>query len=339
MTPPRDALDGASFDRARASLLGMAIGDALGMPSQTLPRAEIARHYGRIVDFVAPFDGHPVSHGLKAGQITDDTEQTLLLARRLIAAPEAFDDLGWANDLLAWERDIRARGLRDLLGPSSKAALQALLAGTPPEDTGRAGTTNGAAMRIAPVGILTPPDPQLIAEQVARTCRVTHNTGEAIAAASAVAMVVSQGLAGADFNDSLGAALQAARLGQRLGHPVGAPDVADRIARALELTSEEALIAQVGTSVKSHESIPAAFGLLHLHQGAVWPALLAAANIGDDTDTIGAIIGAMGGACAGMRALPETAVAVVTGANDLHAIDELAQALVALCHRHMQALT
>jgi ADP-ribosylglycohydrolase len=320
------------LDRAKATMIGLAIGDALGMPSQTLSRQAIGREYGQISSFVAPFPGHPVSHGLVAGQVTDDTEQSLLLARRLIAEPDRFDDLGWAHDLLEWERDIRARGLRDLLGPSSKAALDALLAGVSPEETGRRGTTNGAAMRIAPVGVMTPPEPDLIAARVARTCRVTHNTGEAIAAASAVAMVVSMGTAGHGFEDSLDAALQAARQGQMLGHPAGDADVAACIVNALEIGARgslEVLIAGVGTSVKSRESVPAAFGLLRLAAGDPWRAMLLAANIGDDTDTIGAMTGAMGAACAGMQALPPAAVATVTRVNRL-GIEDIATALVAL---------
>ena len=111
-------------DRATATLYGLALGDALGMPSQTLTREEIRQHYGTIAGFVAPFAGHPVSGGLGAAQVTDDTEQTILLARRLIDCPGAFDAKGWAEDLLAWEAGVQARGLLDLLGPSSKAALE-----------------------------------------------------------------------------------------------------------------------------------------------------------------------------------------------------------------------
>ena len=172
----------------------MALGDALGMPSQTLTRAQIAAAYGRIKGFVAPIADHPVSHGLQAAMVTDDTEQTLLLARRLIADREGFDGLAWARALLDWEADVRKRGLRDLLGPSSKAALEALMAGVPATETGRNGTTNGAAMRIVPVGISTPPhDAARLVDRVAEACQVTHSTGEAIAAAAAVAMVVSLG--------------------------------------------------------------------------------------------------------------------------------------------------
>jgi len=306
------------------------VGDALGMPAQTLTRAEIVARYGRIEGFAAPFEGHPVSHGLGAAQVTDDTEQTLLLARRLIADPDGFDDAGWAQDLLAWQAGIEARGLSDLLGPSTKAAIEALLAGVPPDRTGNRGTTNGAAMRIAPVGIMTPPEVHAVTARVARASRLTHNTGEAIAAASAVAMVVSCGVSGLGFDAALDPALAAARHGQRLGHAVGEPDMAGRIALALGLAEsgdEAALLARIGSSVASRESVPMAFGLLRMARGDLWSALLAAANLGGDTDSIGAIAGAMGGAAGG--SLPADAVAQVMDANDLD-LAPLARALVAI---------
>lgn len=309
-------------DRALATLQGCALGDALGMPSQTLTRRDIATHYGKITDFAAPFDGHPVSHGLQAGAITDDTEQTLLLARRIIASPSEMDARGWAGDLLAWEAEVKERGLHDLLGPSSKAALQALLAGAPVEETGRTGTTNGAAMRIAPVAIATPPDDlAALVDQVENTCRVTHNTREAIASAAAVAAFISTGIQGGDFEAALSAALAAARLGAERGFAVGEDDLADRIAAAVALAgtgpSPEDFADATGTSVASHESVPAAFGLLVLGQGDPWRAACLAANIGDDTDTIGAIATAMAGSCKGTGALPQDKVRFVTEKNAL----------------------
>jgi ADP-ribosylglycohydrolase len=307
-------------DRALGALTGVALGDALGMPSQTLSRSQIAQTYGRIGDFQAPFDDHPVSHGLRAAQVTDDTEQTLLLARLLIAHPEGVDARLWASALLDWEAGVRARGLRDLLGPSSKAALDALLRGVPADRTGLTGTTNGAAMRIAPVGIATPPDDAAdLAARVAEACRVTHATREAIAAASAVAMVISQGVAGRDFDSAIPAALDAAVAGTRLGAAVGEADMAGRIIAALAVAGqgEQALLAVTGNSVASRESIPAAFGIVRLAGGDPWRAALIAANFGDDTDTIGSIACSMAGACGGIAAFPPDKVAQVMAVNGL----------------------
>lgn len=307
-------------DRALGALTGVALGDALGMPSQTLDRARIAQAYGRIRDFIAPFDDHPVSHGLLAAQVTDDTEQTLLLARLMIAHPQGIDPMLWARALLDWEAQVRLRGLRDLLGPSSRVALDALLRGVPAQETGKTGTTNGAAMRIAPVGIATPPDniPALVA-QVAEACRVTHSTREAIAAASAVAMVISLGVAGRDFDAAIPCALDAAACGGELGAPIGEADMAGCIRAALAAAKrgEEALLAVTGNSVASRASIPAAFGIVRLAEGDPWRAAEIAANFGDDTDTIGSIACAMAGACAGLRAFPADKVAQVMTANRL----------------------
>lgn len=317
-----------ALTRAQACLLGLAAGDALGMPAQTLPRETITQQYGRITGFVAPFEGHPVSHGLKAGQITDDTEQTLLLAERLLLDPEGFDAQGWAQDLLDWEAEIRAKGLADLLGPSSKAAIAALLDGVSPEETGINGTTNGAAMRIAPVGLSVAPEVAPLVARVVQTCRVTHNTGEAIASAAAVAMMVSCGVAGMDFATALPRALEAARAGQQVGHPKGEADMAGRILRAIDLArqGEAALIEGIGTSVASHESVACAFGLLSMGL-PLWDTLGMAANIGDDTDTIGAITGAMGGALG--QTLPEDVIAQLRAAN-AQDLDGLAAPLLAL---------
>lgn len=320
------------FDRALAALYGVAVGDALGMPSQTLTRVEIARRYGRIEGFVAPFDGHPVSHGLKAAAITDDTEQTILLAELLLHNHGRFDEGAWGKALLEWEEGIRARGLRDLLGPSTKAALEALSAGTTAADAGRGGTTNGAAMRIVPVAIATPPDPALLLPRVAEVCRVTHGTREAIAAAAAVASVVSQGIDGADFEAALPAALSAARDAASSGSPVGEPDMAGRIALALDIAAsgdEAGLAERIGTSVASRASVAAAFGVVRLAGGDPWKAAVIAANIGDDTDTIGAIATGMAAACTGMAGLPETAVGHVTRVNGLD-LAPLARGLLAL---------
>lgn len=326
-------------DRALGALTGVALGDALGMPSQTLSRDSIARAYGRIGDFLAPFDDHPVSHGLAAAQVTDDTEQTLLLARLMIAHPEGVDARLWARALLDWEAEVRARGLRDLLGPSSKAALDALLRGVPADRTGLTGTTNGAAMRIAPVGIATPPDDAAdLAARVAEACRVTHATREAIAAASAVAMVISQGVAGRDFDSAIPAALKAAEAGSRLGAAVGEADMAGRIKAALAAArqGEEAVLAVTGNSVASRESIPAAFGIVRLAAGDPWRAAVIAANFGDDTDTIGSIACAMAGACGGIAAFPPDKVAQVMAVNGLDLVPEVAGLLDLRAARSVQ---
>jgi ADP-ribosylglycohydrolase len=325
------------FDRAMGAMLGVAIGDAMGMPTQTLTRGQILRSYGHVTGFRDAVPEQPVSAGLAAGTITDDTEQSLLLARLLIDGHGRIDEERWAKALLDWERSTRARGLNDLLGPSTKRAIDALLRGVAPSETGRLGTTNGAAMRIAPVAIAVTPEPLArLVDAVEQACRITHNTSEAIASASAVAATVSAGIEGASLTEAISLGLAAARLGETRGTPATAGSMAERITGALKLAenaggpaSAESLAARIGTSVAAIESVPMAFAILKLSAGDAWTAAVLSANIGDDTDTIGAIACGMAGACSGASSLPVDAVATVTTVNALD-LSPLVQALLQL---------
>jgi ADP-ribosylglycohydrolase len=320
-------------NRALGALIGGALGDAMGMPTQLLSPAEIRADYGFVDRFVDPAPNHPVSKGMKAGAITDDTEQTLLLASVLLKSGHGFDHHAWVNALIAWEEDIKARGGYDLLGPSTKRAIDAINAGTPPEEAGRNGETNGAAMRIAPVGILVPPGDALIA-RVAETCRATHNTTIAISSAAAVATVISHGIDGADWRSAIGHAVAAARAGEKQGHWVPGGTIAARITWALDMVGgcsvDEGITRvfdRLGTGVISQESVPAAFAVLKLAEGDAWKAAVIAANLGGDTDTIGAIAGSMAGACAGYGNLPAHRIDGLVGI-DLDEVRNLARALV-----------
>ncbi|MBL8584640.1 MAG: ADP-ribosylglycohydrolase family protein [Rhizobiaceae bacterium] len=298
-----------AMDRAEAALVGGAIGDALGMPTQLLSPAEIRVAYGFVDHFVAPTPDHPVSRGLAAGTVTDDTEQTLLLGRILLESAGSFDHKRWVNALIDWESEIKARDSYDLLGPSTKRAIDAINAGVAPEEAGRSGDTNGAAMRIAPVGILMPCEPlDALVARVAQTCRATHNTSIAIASAAAVAAAVSRGVAGGNWEQACDIALDAAALGAGHGHTDGGADMAALIRDARDLVRSKpadeaiALIAtRIGTGVASRESIPAAFAVLEVAQGDPWRAAVIGANLGGDTDTIGAIATGMAAACGGMK--------------------------------------
>lgn len=325
-----------ALDRAMGALMGGALGDALGMPTQLLSARAIAAAYGHVDRFLPPTPDHPVSRGLEAGTITDDTEQALLLGRVLLGSGRIFDHRRWANALLDWERDVRARGSYDLLGPSTKRALDAINNGIAPEEAGRYGDTNGAAMRIAPVGVMMPPQPlAALVAKVAETCRATHNTSIAIASASAVAAAVSRGVAGGDWRQASHDALAAAKQGAKLGHWVAGADIAARIEWAQRLvrgrTEAEAtrlIVDLVGTSVASQEAVPAAFAVLEVADGDPWRAAVISANLGGDTDTIGAIAAGIAGACAGLSRLPADRIAELRGI-DPQAVRALAADLLA----------
>ena len=318
--------------RAAGALYGLAIGDALGMPTQSLPRAQIVARYGPLLQSFEPAPpGHPLAAGLPAGAVTDDTEQAVLLARLIIESGGTVDPAEVGRLLLAWEESMRARGSLDLLGPSTKRAITALLAGADIDQAGRFGVTNGAAMRITPVGIATPSASlDGLVDRVVAASRATHNTGVALAGAAAVAAAVSAGLDGAGPAEATGLAVAAATRAARRGHWVAAADVAARISWATQLVAGlgldaviETVYALVGTSLATQESVPAAFAVVAASPDDPWLACRIAASLGGDCDTIAAMAGAIGGACHGLGGFPESARATVASVNGLR-LDELA---------------
>ena len=318
--------------RAAGALYGLAIGDALGMPTQSLPRAQIVARYGPLLQSFEPAPpGHPLAAGMPAGAVTDDTEQAVLLARLIIESGGTVDPAEVGRLLLAWEESMRARGSLDLLGPSTKRAITALLAGADIDQAGRFGVTNGAAMRITPVGIATPSASlDVLVDRVVAASRATHNTGVALAGAAAVAAAVSAGLDGAGPAEATGLAVAAATRAARRGHWVAAADVAARISWATQLVAGlgldaviETVYALVGTSLATQESVPAAFAVVAASPDDPWLACRIAASLGGDCDTIAAMAGAIGGACHGLGGFPESARATVAGVNALR-LDELA---------------
>lgn len=325
-------------DRALGALYGLAIGDALGMPTQMLSPDEIDRRFGSIDWFLPAPPDHPIAAGLPAGHITDDTEQALLIARLLVDGHGHVDPASLAQALLDWEQDMVQRGSLDLLGPSTQRAIAAVAAGTSIEESGRSGDTNGAAMRVASLGIaksIAVPDG--LAREVLAASGVTHNTTIALSGAFAVAWAVSAGVAGASVEEAIQAGVSAARLGRRHGTWVAGADVSARIEASvggvagLDEREQVAFIrTAVGTSVATQESVPAAFAVLRAAgAGGAWKVCRMAASLGGDTDTIAAIAGAIAGACHGVASFPAAALQAITTVNNLE-LDPLCDQLLGL---------
>ena len=322
--------DPGILDRAYGALLGLAIGDALGMPTQMLTYGEVAARYGVLDRFHPGPPDHPIAAGLPAGHVTDDTDQAVILGRLLVAGDGSLDPYAFVAALQAWEQHAVATGSADLLGPSTKRALERIAAGEDIMTAGRDGVTNGAAMRIAPVGIACAPEPidRLVAV-VAQVCRPTHGSDVAIAGAAAVAAAVSAGIAGRDTREAVAIGIAAAWRTDR--------DLADRITRAVHLLDGAALrdlggvvTEFVGTSLATAESVPAALAIAARFATDPWDAARYAASLGGDSDTIAAMVGAVVGAVRGASSFPSEPVARLAAANPGLRLQTLAEALLAL---------
>ena len=306
------------LSRAYGAFAGLALGDALGMPTQAMSPEQIRAVYGRVTGLVDGDVSQPYAPGMPAGSVTDDTEQALLIASLLVRGGGsslgrvALDAGDFSHALLSWEDSMIERGSLDLLGPSTKAALERVRAGEDPLTVGGVGTTNGAAMRVTPIGIAMPTaDPEAFADAVWSSCQVTHATRQGFQSAALVAAAVSLALdwpeaSASDMTTLLWKAVSYVDSLPERGAWTPDPDVVAATRRAMQLvanpasSSLECLVEQIGTSVASAHAIPMAFALLARDPSP--RALLDAANLGGDTDTIGAIAGAILGSMLGVEA-------------------------------------
>jgi len=343
--------------RVWGCLAGVAVGDAMGMPVEFLTRTQIKNIFSHIDDFKQAPEWHPLSFLPKA-HVTDDTEQTLAIAKKL-SEKESFEISDVVDALLEWSRNYDLSTLNQI-GPSTREALIRLRNGEDPHTTGLKGNTNGAAMKIAPIGIIHPGDLSSTLNDVEKVCIPTHMTNVAISGASAVACAISLGISGekdikkivegAKYGASLGWGRAEKRISSKyqrisskyqgklpweiIANQVN-PLVRKRIEWAIKIIEgtkdeEEAfeeLVDCIGTGVLMAETVPLAIGFFVLAKGNPMRAIFYGANAGGDTDTIASISGAIAGAYSGIEAFPPYFLQKVEEVNNL-GLEKIARKLV-----------
>lgn len=293
------------------SLLGLIAGDVMGMPVEFLDSGQIQDQFGWLDRFETPRDGH-FHYGMRAGQVTDDSGQALAIANAAITHGGALTVANVSKALLAWAESL-GPNLDQVVGPSTKRALKLLQDGLAPEVSGREGKTNGAAMRAPVAGLLHPENLLASLDCAYIVSLPTHGTSVALAGAGAVACAVSMALSPrATLEDLLQAGQEGARLGAQMGKRVWGTPLSSRIELACKLVRQaeneqvalDAICNYVGVDLLVAESVAAAFGIVLLAEGDPVRAIVLAANLGGDTDTIGSIAGAVCGAWLGAGAFP-----------------------------------
>lgn len=279
--------------RFSGCLLGLAVGDALGMPLEGMRASSIRKRVGRVRDFMdAPW------RMLKAGQWTDDTKMMLCHARSILER-RGVDTEDTARKFVAWFESGDWRGI----GGSTYESIQRLRAGVHPEESGARGEMaagNGAAMRIAPVGLADCLDLEKLRRDVREVSMITHANPEAVAGAQAVAFAVAR----AARRD-----LQPPSLIAETVDFIGPCAVSDRLLLAEKFLSggiepEEAL-ARLGTSGYVVETVASAFYCFLRTPGDFEETVSRAVEGGLDSDTTGAVAGAISGAFNGLEGIPE----------------------------------
>jgi ADP-ribosyl-[dinitrogen reductase] hydrolase len=321
------------IDRVRGCLLGLAIGDALGAPLEGLTAQQIKTHYGRVknyVDGVQAWKRKPYRWRLR-GLYSDDTQQALALCDILLdhkrVDQERLADLYLA---LATPKGSFVGAHRGI-GRSFRQVLANLERGVLPRYSGQETAGIGAAMRIAPIPLYFGDDSESMFDSVMEASVMTHRDVRSLSGALIVAHAVRRLAAGGGRDPSLllWVAADVARDEQRAAreygdivislkqHGLGLSRAIAHAESVLELSRERALGALVEEANRHGADpvckrptmgfppacIPTCFYTL-LTTDSFEEALTEIINLGGDTDTAGAILGALAGAYYGVGEIP-----------------------------------
>lgn len=302
-------------DRFVGCLLAGAVGDALGAGCEMLPADSIHKHYGEVRTYIREADQiFSAQRKRPYGHYTDDTEALLSVAQALIADQGKVRVETMAQTLVQGYHEFRG------YSPYTSEVVQALKAGmdphtvsrviVPPDDWKNAlafqgDPDNGAAMRIAPLGLLASQveDYELFYAAVQRAVLVTHFNAEAVDAAWIMAWLVSRLVAVRGdvdarrlVNDAIGLC-HTSELQTKLQFVVRSYDQGEPLVDVLD--------AVMGfDAVRGDEAMAVVAAIFLWLQATPEEAVLTAVNLGGDCDTTAGMVGGLMGALHGTHWLP-----------------------------------
>ena len=279
-------------DKIAGALYGMALGDAMGMPAELWGRERARKFFGgKITEFIDGPKENDVAFNYNKAQFTDDTGQAMVLLDSLKTTDYRPDASDIAKRMLEWAEKENAFE-NNILGPTSKVALANFRDGVDASAITNKALSNGSSMRIAPIGCLS---------------KATHTSDVTIAGAAMIAEGVASAIVNDDFEQVLSDILSVEEAGYEKGCETFSPRLAERVKIGVQIAKEYAddedafskkIYDVIGAGVGIIESVPAAVSIAYYTQDPNKCCLMCA-NLGGDTDTIGAMATAICGAFVG----------------------------------------
>jgi len=278
------------------TLLGGAVGDALGLPREGLSRRRASRIFGDA----------PLRHRflLGRGMASDDTEHACMTAQALLAAGGSADAFVRS---LAWKLRFWLLGLPAGVGFGTLRAALKLWAGLPPTRSGVASAGNGPAMRAPIIGACLSAAPDLMRGTVRASTRVTHTDSRAEEGALAVAIAAGYAVARTPDRIDRAECLALVRdevRGEELLRALAAAE--RRLARGDPCTAFADDLGQSrGVSGYVNHTVPVCLFSWLRNPADFRAAVEEVILLGGDTDTTGAIVGGLSGATVGEGGIPQ----------------------------------
>lgn len=284
------------LDAAKGCLIGLAVGDALGQPTEGWTPAAIQAKWGYLEGLVGD------------AAVSDDTEYTLFSAKVLLdyGLSVTSDDFAdeWLTHIVSVPGPFKGAGFSEM------AAIENLRRGVRPPLSGQHyhSWSDGLAMRVAPFGIVFPAQPEA-ACQLALLDGVVSHSGEGIYGGLAVAAAISVAMAEASLEQIVDAALGAipsdSWTAREIRRALDIVKSLDSARNSIQPLHDALAVTYYPWTDLAPEAVGLAFGLLVAGQEDFEDTLLAAVNLGRDADTVAAIAGAILGAKLGYASIPE----------------------------------
>ena len=277
--------------RYRGCLLGLAVGDALGSS----------------LEFSSPGSFEPISDmmgggpfGLKPGEWTDDTSMALCLADSLVTRGD-FDPVDQLERYVRWYEDgyLSSNGECFDIGTTTLMALMWFKKTRDPYSgpSGEGNAGNGSLMRLAPVPLFYARNPKIGISMSGESSRTTHQTPAAIDACKYLGALIIGALYGVTKEQILSPSYSPSD-GYWEKYPIKSTIVDVMGGNYLKLNPPE--IKGSGYVLKTLEVALWAF----YHSSTFEEGCLMAVNLGNDSDTTGAVYGQLAGVYYGEQAIP-----------------------------------
>ena len=314
----------ARQSRILGGLWGVAVGDALGVPVEFCSRESLDRNP------ITDLRGYG-THNQPPGTWSDDTSLTLCTLDTLLHAGEDYPALG--QSFVQWlEAAVwTPRGRVFDVGNTTATAIRRLARGVPPLEAGRddePSNGNGSLMRILPVAFWFAGRRTADAIEAAhRFSALTHRHARSQLGCAIFCLIAQRLLGGVDAASAIDKAWHDAS-----AHYGTAPFASELLAYSRIVPAgnlQKLKVREIRASGYVVDALEASLWCL-LNSKSFDEAVLRAVNLGDDTDTTGAITGALAGIRYGLEAIPEDWRAKLARFNDL---DTLFNAFVARVRR------
>ncbi|STL52670.1 putative ADP-ribosylglycohydrolase [Escherichia coli] len=206
-----------------------------GCPPSFGHAAAFKAHFGWIDRFLpGPKENNAACYFNRA-EFTDDTSMALCLADALLEREGKIDPDLIGRNILDWALRFDAFN-KNVLGPTSKIALNAIRDGKPVAELENNGVTNGAAMRVSPLGCLLPArDVDSFIDDVALASSPTHKSDLAVAGAVVIAWAISRAIDGESWSAIVDSLPSIARHAQQKRITTFSASLAARLEIALKI--------------------------------------------------------------------------------------------------------